>query len=493
MTNSCWMHNHKGMLFPTSAFAFFFLAVFLAYWYVFRQSRQRRVFLILVSYFYYALWDWRACFLLLAVTAANYGFALWLGSVKDHLKRKLVLVLAVFVNLAVLGFFKYYNFFAGTLNSALHRAAAQGGTQPDFLFPVLAVLMPIGISYYTFKALSYIFDVYLCKLPPVRSFGDVMLYVSFFPQIASGPIVHAVDFFPQIAEAASSGYDVTAAPIEFDRATVLLVSGLFKKLVLANFLSTLLVDPVFADLDAYGTVDALLAAFGYSIVIYTDFSGYSDLASGFALLLGYRTPANFIRPYAASSITDFWKRWHITFSSWLREYLYFSLGGSRFGLARTLFALVFTMLLAGLWHGPSWSFLLWGALQGVALAIERATGFGQGLSGSRLQRIGRITLTFVFTTLLWIVFRSATLHEVGQWYRALIRYQTGPLYFQPLILLLLAIGVSAHFIPEKSRELFFRWWIAVPLPLKALILASFLSFLSIVSMSGVAPFIYFQF
>lgn len=478
------------MLFPTFGFLFFFLAVFLGFWYVFRRSAERRVFLVAASYLFYAFWDWRFCGLLLASTAANYGFALLISRSREHFRRKLWLVLSVVFNLLLLGFFKYYNFFAESANGLI-SLASDGASA--FAFPALNVLLPVGISYFTFKAMSYVFDVYLCALPVSKPFLDVALYISFFPQIASGPIVHAKDFIPQIAPACDAGRDPDERTIDFDRASVLLMSGLIKKMVFANFLSTLFVNPVFADLSSCNSLEVLLAALAYSVVIYCDFSGYSDMAIGIALLLGFTTPANFDRPYASRSITDFWKRWHITFSSWLRDYLYFSLGGSRFGLVRNCLALFVTMMLGGLWHGASLTFIVWGAMQGLALAFERVTGFGSTRNENLYINALHVLATFLFTTISWIVFRASSLVDIRSFFLSLGNVSAKITHITPLVCVLLVAGLFMHAISPRVREDGMRLWRSCPLVLKSTLLALFFVVLSVTAMSGVAPFIYFQF
>ncbi len=475
------------MLFPTFEFAGFFLLVFIGFWYVFRRARDRKLFLIAASYFFYSLWDWRFSFLLLASTAANYGFAFLIGRSREHLRRKLFLVLAVAANLLFLGFFKYWNFFAQSATGVF------GALDLSWSLPVLAVVMPVGISFYTFKALSYVFDVYLCKIAPASDPLDVVLYVSFFPQIASGPIVHAADFLPGVGGAVAAGIEPGSKPIAFDRATLLILSGLFKKLVFANFLSTLFVDPVLSDPLSHGTLENLIGALGYSVVMYADFSGYSEMAIGVALLLGFETPANFNRPYVSFSVTEFWKRWHITFSSWLREYLYFAMGGSRFGKARTVVALFFTMALGGLWHGAALTFLVWGVMQGAALALERGFEYGTKRSPVPWKAVLQVLATFTFTALSWIVFRAPSLSAAGEWFRGLLNVSVPPDKMSPLVAVLLVLGLAMQAVPTRARKTGFRWYIALPLPVKAVAVAAALLALGLVSMSGVAPFIYFQF
>lgn len=477
------------MLFPTFSFAIFFLCVFVCFRYVYRGTLQRKIFLAAASYLFYAFGDWRYCFLLLFLSLVNYYFGIFIGKNRDHIKRKTFLVLAVIVNLSLLGFFKYWHFFANTANGLI-LSFFPGAT---FAFTLFKFLMPLGISFYTFKALSYIFDIYLCKMAHVTSFLDVLNYLSFFPQIASGPIVHAHDFFPDMKIALESGLDSEPRSIEMNRATLLILCGLLKKLIFANYLSTLLVDPVFSDLASHHSLDIILAAFGYSVVIYCDFSGYSDMAIGIALFFGFHTPKNFNSPYISFSVSDFWRRWHITFSSWLRDYLYFSLGGSRFGLLRTLFALFFTMILGGLWHGASWTFILWGAMQGAALAFERVFNYGLIPATKRLTRFGQIGLTFLFTTLSWVVFRSDTFDSLALFFRSLINFTGTPVMYVPLVCILLVLGLGMHAIPRSFVRKCFNFFQVLPLVLKAIAVSLFFVFLSIVGMSGVAPFIYFQF
>lgn len=483
------------MLFPTFSFAFFFLCVFIGFWYVFRRNLERRIFLVAASYLFYSFWDWRFCALLFFSTAANYGFGLLVGTNRDHMRRKGFLVLSIAFNLLLLGFFKYYNFFAESVNELIRLSFTQSGiaTSPRFFFPALAIIMPVGISFYTFKAMSYVFDIYMCKIPAVRSLLDVTLYISFFPQIASGPIVQAADFLPQLGSVMDKGRDVEEKTIEFDRATTLVIAGLIKKMVFANFLSTLFVDPVLTNPSSYNTLEIILASFGYSVVMYCDFSGYSDMAIGVALLLGFSTPANFNRPYISFSVTEFWKRWHMTFSSWLRDYLYFSMGGSRFGKIRTLFALFFTMILGGLWHGAAITFIIWGAMQGVALAVERAFNVGNKKNSKTVLACVQISLTFLFVTASWIVFRAPSLESIGIYFESMKNVSVNITLLSPLVLTLLFLGLAMHGIPVRIQTSCFYAYKILPLPIKGVLIAIFCAFLSIVSMSAVAPFIYFQF
>lgn len=444
------------------------------------------------NFVFYAFWNWRFYFLILLSALSNYAFGMLVGASREYVRRKIFLVVSVVWNLLFLGFFKYYTFFAEQMNALILHFAGAGGTE-TFLFPTLAIVMPLGVSFYTFKAMSYVFDIYLCKIPASKRLSDVLLYISFFPQVSSGPIVHAVDFLPSLPGNLEAGIAPDSRPIQFDRACVLIASGLLKKLVFSNFLSTLVVTPVFSDLSAVCCVDSLFAALAYTVVIYCDFSGYSDLAVAAALLLGFETPENFHRPYASFSVTEFWKRWHISFSSWLRDYLYFSMGGSRFGLRRTLAALFFTMILGGLWHGAAWTFLLWGAMHGAALACERLCKHDSAPSGKPAGVVFQTILTFLFIVVSWIVFRASSLEEVGGWFASLVRFGEPVRFISPLTAVLVVAGIFMHFIPAAVRAFCFRLWRYTPAVAKVALLAVFFACLNVLGMSAVAPFIYFQF
>ena len=497
---------------------------------MFKKRLSRKIFLIIVSYAFYAVWDWRLCFLLLASSVLNWAFAcgVSLGAAQlgaESLKgvgskvrgaRRVALVFAVITNIAILGFFKYYDFFADSFNVVMFHYFGDGFTN---LLPILHVILPVGISFYTFKGLSLVFDAAdqtlfvgygnysqmstlftetanskRAALSSTRGFIDTLVYISFFPQVASGPITHAAQFYQDLDTATES------TTIDFSTASALIMSGLLKKLVFANYLSTLLVNPVFVDLPTYTGSMALLAAIGYSSVIYCDFSGYSDMAIGIALLLGFTTPKNFDRPYISCSVGDFWRRWHITFSTWLKKYLYFKLGGSRHGLARTVLALAITFILSGLWHGAHWMFVLWGAMQGVALIIEHCAKYGKKPASNSFDHALQVIVTFAFTTISWVVFRAANFKEVVAWWHALLQSPHGffgtsstESILSPLVITLLALSLAMHLVPAKVRADGLSIWEATPLVIKSIFIAVFFIILSVFGMSSVAPFIYFSF
>ena len=513
------------MLFPTLRFALFFSVVFFLYWYVFRQKRQRIILLTCASYFFYACWDWRFCLLLFGVSALSGLTGYLLGIQKNYIPRTITMITGTALHILFLGFFKYFYDFISFLNYTFFN----GQLQSPLLLQLqsCSLLLPIGISYYTFRSMSYIFDIYLCKMRPVKSFIEVLLYISFFPQLASGPIVQAEAFFTALPDNLTQ--DVTAErPIAFDRSVLLILSGLYKKMVLATFLSVLAVDPVFANPAQCNTLELLVALVSYTFVIYCDFSGYSDMAIGIGLLLGFEAPQNFNRPYLSQSVSEFWRRWHISFSSWLRDYVYFSFGGSRYGLVRTVIALVGTMLIAGVWHGSSIPFVLWGVLQGLACAAERVVAVlgkerrataintaagnqeslitatavfdkprrgivrfaGRNIDMNRLLRIGRV---FVFINISWLIFRSNTVREIALYFSSL-KNITQPLRtVHWFVLVPLAAAFLLQIPKEETRRAYFARYVRLPLAVKAAAVVLFFVGLNIVSTSGIAPFIYFGF
>ena len=490
------------MFFPTISFAVFFLSVFFLYWYIFRQEKERKILLTAASYFFYAMWDWRFCILLFVFTLINYFYGFLLDKEKDYAPRKAILVIICIIDILYLGFFKYLYSLLSYLNQFF----------PDmFVNSTLltlrswSLLVPVGISYYTFRCMSYVFDIYLCKIRHVKSFWDFLLYVSFFPQLSSGPIVQAEYFLKDLPRALNCDNEKGAKPIAFDRAIVFLISGLYKKMIISNFLTILVTDKIFANPSFYNTWELIFGVISYTIIIYADFSGYSDMAIGIGILLGFNTPANFNRPYISKSVTEFWRRWHISFSSWLRDYLYFGLGGSRFGLARALFALFFTMLIAGLWHGASWTFLIWGAMQGAMLCIEKIfseikerKAIGKEILGKEKNEkksfdFLRIIPVFIFVNISWLVFFSSSLSELSLYLRSLGNISQPFQIISPFILLIFFAGLFLQLPSESLRKKAFTIYSRLPMILKVITTVSFLAALYAVSTSGIPPFIYFAF
>lgn len=490
------------MFFPTISFAVFFLSVFFLYWYIFRQEKERKILLTAASYFFYAMWDWRFCILLFVFTLINYFYGFLLDKEKNYAPRKAIVIIICIIDILYLGFFKYLY----TLLSYLNQFFPDMFVNSTLLtLRSWSLLVPVGISYYTFRCMSYVFDIYLCKIRHVKSFWDFLLYVSFFPQLSSGPIVQAEYFLKDLPRALNCDNEKGAKPIAFDRGILFLISGLYKKMIISNFLTILVTDKIFANPSFYNTWELIFGVLCYTIIIYADFSGYSDMAIGIGILLGFNTPANFNRPYVSKSVTEFWRRWHISFSSWLRDYLYFGLGGSRFGLARALFALFFTMLIAGLWHGASWTFLIWGAMQGAMLCIERIfseikerKAIGEEILDEEKNEkksfdFLRIIPVFIFVNISWLVFFSSSLSELSLYLRSLGNLFQPFQIISPFILLIFFAGLFLQLPSESLRKKAFTIYSSLPMILKVVTSVSFLAVLYAVSTSGIPPFIYFAF
>jgi len=470
------------MLFPTFEFALFFAIVFSFAWILSPWSGGRKGFLVLASYFFYGWWDWRFVSLLIISSLFNWLAGVLLSRFSSDLARRSIVVIAVIANLSLLGFFKYYNFFLESLDGLLLTL----GLERDL--PFMQVILPVGISFFTFQGISYVVDVYRDEVEPSRNPLDIMLYISFFPQLVAGPIVRASSFLPQLDE-----------PPRLNKVMVttgflLILLGLFKKTVIANYLATDIVDRVFFDPSAYGASDLLLGIYGYAVQIYCDFSAYSDIAIGVALLLGYRLNRNFDQPYRAHNLQDFWRRWHISLSTWLRDYLYKPLGGSYGSTFATYRNLLITMLLGGIWHGAAWTFVVWGALHGGALALERAWRQATGSwSGLGLRILG-IVGTFHFVCLTWIFFRAETFEHAWAYLIGLAtRWGEPSFYVSPFLIGLVIFGLGFHFVPRRSFVVAERLLRALPGPLIGLLFGLGLLVISSFGPQDVAPFIYFQF
>lgn len=467
------------MLFPTLAFGVFFLFVYFTTWSLDRENGRRKLFLLLASWFFYAQWDWRFVGLLIASAVLNWGVAALIARTEISVKRKWLVALGVAVNLLILGFFKYYGFFIEQMGDLLTRV----GWERDL--PLLQVVLPVGISFFTFQGISYVVDVHRRTTPAAKSLLDVMLLMSFFPHLVAGPIVRASDLLPQFDRAPRLTREMATHGL------LLIVWGLFKKTVIASELSVRLVDPVFFDPTAYGALDIAAAVYGYAVQIYCDFSAYSDMAIGIAALLGYSFPRNFDQPYRANSMQQFWRRWHISLSSWLRDYLYVPLGGGKKGLISSCINVFITMLLGGLWHGAAWTFVAWGALHGGVQVIER---LGRKVFGDRkvIPTILGVLITFHIVCLGWILFRAETWGIAVAMLEGLGRF-TPALMVTPLLLTLIVGGLAMHWLPPRAIEgVAERLKTAPSLTLAILIGVAFL-LVEAVRPDGVAPFIYFQF
>ena len=469
------------MLFPTLDFGLFFLGVFGISWALSGRHSPRLFFLTAASYGFYAFWDWRFCLLLFGSSLGNWLFGRAIFRSNDAAQRKRLVGAAVALNLAVLGCFKYFNFFLGSLNALLESLGAARD------IPYLGIILPVGISFFTFHGISYVVDIYRGTLKKPASFLEMLLYISFFPQLVAGPIVRAAHFLPQLSA------PVDRNDIRATRALLLILGGLFKKVVVANYLATLLVDKVFFDPGAYGPVDLLCAAYAYAVQIYCDFSAYTDIAIGIAALLGYRFPQNFDQPYRALGFRDFWLRWHISLSSWLRDYLYIPLGGNEAGERYRNLAV--TMLLGGLWHGAAWTFVIWGGLHGALLALEHAFLPDRATLKSWpfwAKALG-IFVTFHLICLTWIFFRAPDLAHALSFLAGFGNWGMGPSAVTPFLLLLIAGALAEQFLPKDRMAMLERLTLRIPLPAQGVLAGAAIVAIDSLGPSGVAPFIYFQF
>jgi len=502
------------MLFPTAVFAVFFAIVFAGHWLLPERSLARKVFLLASSLVFYGWWSWKFALMLLASALLNHAAACAIARSASPRARRGWLAAGATGNLAVLAVFKYAGFFFSQcfLPLAFPVCRAAGATETllsltETVFPVLeTIVLPVGISFYTFQALSYVIDVHRGACAPAPSALDFANYLAFFPQLVAGPIVRASVLLPQMAVLPARD-----TKLDTGRAGCLVLAGLLKKTVLANFLAMRLADPFFNDPAAYGSLDAVFGVLAYALQIYCDFSAYSDIATGCALLLGFHFPDNFHAPYFARSLQDFWRRWHISLSSWLRDYLYIPLGGNRKGKLRTYANLMATMLLGGLWHGANWAFVLWGAIHGAGLALERlllprpAKGEAAAAPGALARFVlapAQYLLTMLVVCLAWIFFRSGSLEglaTVREVFRALFSGASGAF---PLVegagqtALVLGVFAAAFALQlldgERPRAL---WNAANRLPAlwQGVAAAVLLTIVLGLGPEGVAPFIYFQF
>jgi len=467
------------MQFPTFGFALFFLAVYIVTWALRGSNEWRKIALLMASWFFYGSWDGRFVALLFASAFVNWGLAQAIVRNDARTGRWLVVV-GVVLNLAVLAGFKYTGFFLEQLAALLER----WGMGRDV--PLLEVFLPVGVSFFTFQAISYLVDVHRRRVP-AAGLLDLSLLMSFFPHLVAGPIVRASDLLPQFRRVPRLTRGAVSA------ALLLILWGLLKKAVIASELAANLVDPAFHDPAHRSSFDLLIGAYGYAVQIYCDFSAYSDMAIGLAALLGYSFPRNFDQPYRARSLQDFWRRWHISLSSWLRDYLYIPLGGSRKGRARTYVNLFATMFLGGLWHGASWNFMLWGSLHGLWLGVERAAKRRWPAHWPAVPAFVGILVTFHIVVLGWIFFRAPGLDEALAYLAALGAGDWRNTLVTPLSLALVAFGLAIHAMPARGVQAIavrVRQW---PAPALGLALGALILVVDALRPAGVAPFIYYQF
>lgn len=468
------------MVFSSAAFLYLFLPVVLAVYFLLPRSvRVRNVWLLIASYGFYAWGNWVYLPLLLGSTLVDFYCAGRIDAEVSERRRKVFLRLSILANIGVLFWFKYLGLFAMTYQYFM------GGVDASLLGWASSIALPVGISFYTLQSLSYTIDVYRGEVKASRRFLDFATYVSLFPQLVAGPIVRYKEVSEELVER-GLGSKLIASGV------VIFVIGLSKKVLLANPCGWV-ADQAFdaAVLDVATAWTGLLA---YGMQIYFDFSGYSEMAIGLGAILGFRFPRNFNAPYLASSVTDFWRRWHITLGAWLRDYVYFPMGGSRMGVVRMLLNLLVVMLMAGLWHGAMWGFIIWGGLHGLLLVVERLVGWTGGSEGQVLKAF-RILFTFILVQLLWVFFRADSLSLALEYYAALFDFSqigsnsTSLLVMRNGVFFLLGLAIVIVIFGRYLRAVLMRRSVLM----SCVVISLFLICLAVLSEQSHNPFIYFRF
>ncbi len=490
----------EPLIFSSGLFLFLFLGFSFCYMLMQRTQTLRLLFVTAFSYYFYYKSSGFYFFLLAVVTLSDFLIARKIANLKaapegdSHIvnsksvnrKSQWLVALSLLIDLGLLGYFKYTNFFAG-----MWAQMVGANFQPWDIF------LPVGISFFTFQSMSYVIDVYRGDLKPLPRLLDYAFYVSFFPQLVAGPIVRARDFAPQIRKPLRVTNEM------FARGVFFIMIGLFKKAVISDYISLNFVDRIFENPSLYSGVENLLGAYGYAMQIYCDFSGYSDMAIGIALLLGFRFPMNFNAPYTSVSITDFWRRWHISLSSWIRDYIYISLGGNRRGKVRQYINLIITMLLGGLWHGASLNFVAWGGMHGVALAVHKWTRehifhHDKHYQSHGLRKALAIVLTFHFVVFCWIFFRHHTFSAAWEMIRKIFTDFHPELFTQVVtgywaVFAMMLFGYVTHFIPDSWNNACVAVIKRGGVVLGAVLIAIVIYIVIQVKSSEIQPFIYFQF
>ncbi|MEG2366369.1 MAG: MBOAT family protein [Alistipes sp.] len=478
----------QPLIFNSGLFLFLFAGFLLIYTLLRHRTSARIFYVLLFSFYFYYKSSGIYFLLLLFAGTSDY----WIAKVLDRAQRVWVrrawVGLSIAVNIGMLGYFKYTNFLIDLSNQLF----GQGFMQFQNIF------LPVGISFFVFQSLSYTIDIYRRELRPLDRWTDYVFYLSFFPQLVAGPIVRACDFIPQIRKPLLVSREM------FGTGIFLILTGLFKKAVISDYISLNFVDRIFDEPLLYSGFECLAGIYGYALQIYCDFSGYSDMAIGIALLLGFRFPKNFDAPYKSATITEFWRRWHISLSTWLRDYLYISLGGNRKGRVRTYINLFITMLLGGLWHGAAIRFLLWGAMHGVALALHKLwlTLFPSAkIAGSQMKwgwRVVGIIFTFNLVCLGWLMFRAESmqtvtlmLHQIFYNFNLAVIPQVVVGYLG--VFALIAVGYVLHLLPASTDRMAQRLVALSPMVVQVLLVATMIWCVMQVKSTDIQPFIYFQF
>ena len=475
-------YNPKApLLFNSGFFLIFFLIFVLINTPLQTNKILRNSWIVIASIYFYYKSSGYFFILMLATTIFVFALALSMGRIESKTSRKFLSAFGIVVLLLLLSYYKYFNFIIESVNSIF-----------EFGITTHNIFLPLGISFYTFELISYLADVYTKKAEPEKNLLDFCFYVSFFPHLVAGPIVRPNELFPQIKNLH------IPSKLEIGSGVFLLISGIVKKAIISDYISLNFVDRIFDNPTLYSGVENLLGVYGYTLQIYCDFSGYTDMALGIALLIGFKLPNNFNVPYISTSITEFWRRWHISLSSWLRDYLYIPLGGNRKGKFRQYLNLFLTMLLGGLWHGASWKFMFWGALHGLALAIEKLLEpITRNYPSTVFKILGGI-FTFHFVAFCWIFFRASSFEVAWSLINQIFINFSGYLFFEivtsyKLVFIFVALGYTIHFIPKKIDIKIENIISKMPLLIQAILVVLVLFVFIQVKSSAIQPFIYFQF
>lgn len=473
------------LLFNTGLFLVLFVAFLGIYQLLRRYRRLKMIFVILFSLYFYYKSSAECCFILLGVCLGDYLLGRWLYGIKNNMGRRAIVALNVAVNVGMLVYFKYFNLLFESFCSITGRD-----------FDALDIILPAGISFFTFRSISYVVDIYRGKMEPVKSLLDYTFFLTFFPPLLAGPVVRAKDMLPQIRRNPVATRAMVSAGL------FLIMSGLVKKVIVSDYIGGNFVDRIFDNPMLYSGFENLMGILGFTIQLYCDFSGYSDMATGLALLLGYNFKINFNAPFKAQNPSEFWRRWHISLSTWLRDYIYIPLGGNRKGRSRTYLNNFLTMLIGGLWHGASWMYIIWGAYHGILLAAHKALkGFWkipECWKGTPPVRFVNIIITFSLVVIGFSFFRASSLQTIGDIYTQIFtdfHPDIIPQFIQGYIVIVLAMagGYMLHFSPKSWTGGFTRAYTAMPLMAQAVLLSIIIFLVIQTRQSDLVPFIYLQY
>jgi len=474
------------MLFNSPDYVLFLILAVAGYWLLARLNILRLGFVFLASCAFYMAWHPYYIVLILGSTVLDFTAGHFIHASKSPRAKRAWLIVSLAGNLGLLGLFKYFNFFGrATADVAMFFFGAE--LDP----PVLDVLLPVGISFYTFQTMSYTIDIYRGRLEPTKSFLKFAFFVTYFPQLVAGPIVRASELLPQLAKTPVLRRE------EVGQGLFLIATGMVKKVAIADYLSVNLVDRVFANPELYTATEVVFALYGFTVQIYCDFSGYTDVARGSAMLMGLKLPRNFDRPYQAASPAEFWRTWHMTLSTWLRDYLYFPLGGSRVGAVRSYVNLFVTMYLIGIWHGASWTFVLYALLQALAMVVHRFFYRRSGRTRDTIDpwpvRSLKVFANLQFVVFSRILFRATSFDNASDVTSRLFSGTTSMAQVSGTVFVVLVLSLGAHYTPKRWFEELERRFIRMPALAQGLCLGAVGGLLGLVATTDVVPYIYFQF